>query len=59
MQEKKFLIRKKNTLWKIAVPGPTYAGCSFDIVLLNKDESGSYRPAICMWYIWEVWTTQS
>ena len=48
MQEKKFLIRKKNTLWKIAVPDPTYAGCSFDIVLSNKDESGSYRPAICI-----------
>ena len=45
---KKIPNQEKTALWKIAVPGPTYAGCSFDIVLSNKDESGSYRPAICM-----------
>ena len=37
--EKNCLIRQKNTLLKITALGPTSSG-SFEVVLLNKDESG-------------------
>ena len=36
--KKKHLFRQKNTLSKIAGPGPT-SGSSFEVVLLSKNES--------------------